>query len=102
MEQSPGESDRYSTGHSSPHVMKTKRSLLCSQQPATDPCPEPDKSIPHLAILFLQPMAWPNRDKIYCLNELSMFSCQIDLLGVKDYNDDSKISVGLMYVYIKA
>jgi hypothetical protein len=31
--------------------MEPRSSLLCKQQPATEPCPEPDESIPHLHAL---------------------------------------------------
>jgi hypothetical protein len=33
--------------------MEPKFSLLCSQEPATGPYPEPDESNPHLPTLFL-------------------------------------------------
>jgi hypothetical protein len=33
--------------------MELEGSLLCSQDPATGPYPEPDKSSPQLSILFL-------------------------------------------------
>jgi hypothetical protein len=32
--------------------METEVSLPSSQQPATDPCPEPDESNPKLPIIF--------------------------------------------------
>jgi len=34
--------------------METQVSLLCSQQSAIGPYPEPDKSIPHSHSMFLQ------------------------------------------------
>jgi hypothetical protein len=34
--------------------MEPKGSLLCSQQPATDPCPEPDASSTHFLTHFPQ------------------------------------------------
>jgi hypothetical protein len=34
--------------------MEREGSLPCSQEPATDPCPDPDASSPHFHILFPQ------------------------------------------------
>jgi hypothetical protein len=34
--------------------MKSEGSLPCSQEPATRPCPEPDKFGPHPHILFFE------------------------------------------------
>jgi len=34
--------------------MDSEISLLCSQEPAACPCPEADKSIPFILILFLE------------------------------------------------
>jgi hypothetical protein len=34
--------------------MEPEGALLCSQQPTTEPCPEPDEFNPHSHILFIQ------------------------------------------------
>jgi hypothetical protein len=55
MEQSPSrEADSRSaqSRNSSPY-MESEGLLLCSQEPVTGPCPEPDESSPHPHILFL-------------------------------------------------
>jgi hypothetical protein len=37
----------------SQHFMEPECSLLCLQEPATGPCPEPDESSPYNPVLFL-------------------------------------------------
>jgi hypothetical protein len=53
IERSPWEANNRSARQEIPAFYGNKSSLMCSQEPVTGPCREPDESSPHLYILLL-------------------------------------------------
>jgi hypothetical protein len=51
MKQSPSEADSHSAGQETAHLLETKGSLPCRQEPTAGPYPESDISSSHLPIL---------------------------------------------------